>query len=266
MEVATAIGADPAILISTVLKMPGETDKLAGAGGLMGEAVLLEEAKTVDVKVPANAEIIIEGYIDPKEKEKEGTLGEVSGYYLTTPSPTIHVTAISHRKDPLYHAFLPWSLEIDHLLTLVYGLNFIPMMNKQIPSLKGIHFVPGTFGSHIVMSIDKHDIGMIRSALTLALSFPYVKKAVIVDADIDPTNHLEVEWSMATRCQADRDYIIIPAMKGQPIDPSAGEGFVTAKVGIDATRPDRKGFEKVDFPGEVQDNAALFVKKLKEGN
>ena len=265
MELASAVGVDPGILVSTVLKMPGETDKFAGAGGLMGQAVSLDMAQTVDVSVPADSEIIIEGYIDPREEERAGTLGEVSGYYLGFPCPTIHVTAISFLKNPLYQSFLPWSFEIDHLLSMVYGLNFIPRMQKEAPSIKRIHFVPGTFASHVVLSIENDNRGEIRNAMASALSVPHIKKVVMVNEDIDPSDPLAVEWAMATRFQAERDSIILSSMRGQVIDPSGGEGFMTAKLGLDATRPDRDGFEKVDFPSEVRGNVAPLIQKLKGG-
>jgi UbiD family decarboxylase len=87
------------------------------------------------------------------------------------------------------------------------------------------------------MSIDSDNKGEIRRALTLALSFSNIKKAVIVDVDVDPEDNHEVEWAMATRFQGDRDLIIIPDVRGQPIDPSSREGFLTTKIGIDATKP-----------------------------
>ena len=95
MEVAIAVGVDPAILLGTVLKAPKGVDKLANVGGLMGGAVATVRANTVDVEIPAFAEIVLEGYIDPKEGEKGGILGEVSGYYISFPSPSVHITTIS---------------------------------------------------------------------------------------------------------------------------------------------------------------------------
>jgi UbiD family decarboxylase len=112
------------------------------------------------------------------------------------------------------------------------------------------------------MSIDTDNKGEIRRALTLALSFPNIKKAVAVDTDIDPEDLREVEWAMATRFQGDRDLIVIPDLRGQPIDPSARNGFATAKIGIDATRPKKEGFQKVDVPEEVKDRLAPLLKDL----
>lgn len=267
MEVATALGVDPSILFATIQNIPRGTDKFAFAGGLMGEAIATQKAETVDVEVPAYAEIIIEGIIDPRGEENDGTLGEASGYYMAfSSSPTIHVTAVSYRKHPCFQAILPWSLEVDHLVSLFHGLDFIPKMKRDVPNILDVHFVPGTFGSHVVFSIDSENKADIRRALTLALTFTRTKKATAVDADVNPRDHLEVEWAMATRFQADRDLIVIPSLRGQPIDPSTGPGFATSKVGIDATKPNKEAFEKVDFPEDVKDRmSSLIADIVKEG-
>jgi len=264
MEVATVIGVDPALLIAAVFKIPRGMDKLTVAGGLRGEPIPLVKAETVDIDIPAYAEITIEGFIDPKGKEKDGMLGESSGYYMTfSKSPTIHVTTITYRKGAYFHAIIPWSLEVDNLLYLIHGIDFVPKMKREIPTLKRIHLIPGTFGSHVVMSIDTDNKGEIRRALTLALSFSNIKKAVIVDEDVEVEDDHEVEWAMATRFQGDRDLIIIPDVRGQPIDPSSKEGFLTTKIGMDATRPKKEGFEKVDVPVEVKQRLASMLNNLK---
>ena len=266
MEIATVIGVPPAVFIASIFKVPPGIDKLSVAGGLKGEPVETTMADTVDLDIPAHGEIVIEGTIDPRDKEEDGTLGESSGYYMAFgKSPTIHVTGLRHRKGAFYHAVVPWAREVDSLLYLVHGLDFIPKMRKEIPSLRQIHLVPMTFGSHVVMSMATDHKGEIRRALTLALSFTSVKKAVVVDVDVDPQDDQEVEWALATRFQADRDLIVIPELRGQPIDPSSrwtGEGFLTTKMGMDATRPKREGFEKVDVPEEVKRRLSPVLKDL----
>jgi 2,5-furandicarboxylate decarboxylase 1 len=178
-------------------------------------------------------------------------------------SPTIQVNAITYRRGAIYHSIVPWSLEVDNLLCLVHGLDFVPKMKKAFPSLKQIHFIPGTFGSHVVMNIDTDSKAEIRKALTSALSFTNIKKAIVVDEDINPEDHQEVEWALATRFQGDRDLIILPDLRGQPIDPSSKEGFLTTKLGMDATRPKKEGFEKVDVPKEVRSQLNSILKNLK---
>jgi 2,5-furandicarboxylate decarboxylase 1 len=264
MEVATVIGLDPAILIASVFKVPLGTDKLSVAGGLRGKPIPMVKAETVDLDIPA-AEITIEGFIDPKGKEKDGVLGESSGYYMTFPkSPTIHVTAITYQKKACFQAILPWGLEVDNLLSFIHGINFIPKMKKEIPSLQEIHLIPKTFGCHVVMSIKTDDKKEIRRALTFALSFSNIKKAIIVDVDVEVEDSQEVEWAMATRFQGDKDLMIIPNLRGQPIDPSSREGFLTTKIGIDATKPRKEGFEKVDVLKEVKSRLVPILKNLKK--
>jgi 2,5-furandicarboxylate decarboxylase 1 len=264
MEVATVIGVDPAILIASISKIPRGTDKLSVAGGLKGKPIPMVKAETFDIDIPAHGEIVIEGFIDPKGKEKDGTLGESSGYYMTfSKSPTIHVTAITYRKGAYFHAIVPWGLEVDNLLCLIHGIDFVPKMKKEIPSLKRIHLIPGTFGSHVIMSIETDRKGEVRRALNLALSFTNIKKAIMVDEDVDPEDDQEVEWALATRFQGDRDLIVVTDLRGQPIDPSSKEGFLTTKIGMDATRPKKEGFEKVDVPGEVKSRLGSILKNLK---
>ena len=263
MDVATVIGVDPLILISFILKVPPGSDKLSLAGGLRGEPIPVSRTKTMDIDIPAQSEVVIEGYINPRGTEEDGTLGEGSGYYMAfSKSPTVHVTALTLQKRAIYQAIVPWSLEVDNLLYLVHGLDFVPKMKREIPSLRQIYFVPGTFGSHVVMGIETGQKGEVRRALSLALSFPHIKKAVIVDEDVNPEDDQEVEWALATRFQGDKDLIVIPDLRGQPIDPSSKEGFLTTKVGMDATRPKKEGFEKVDVPGEVKQRLAPILRKL----
>ena len=248
MEIAVAVGVDPAALVSSVFKIGRDQDKLEAAGGLSGEPVLLEKCATVDLNFPAQAEVVIEGFIDPRQKERECVLGEVSGYYLPLAGPTIQVMAVTLRPAAMFQALLPQGLEVDHLLTLIHRFNIIPKMKAAFPGLIDLHFVPGTFGSNLVMSTDSDNVGENRRALVMALSFPNVKKAVIVNSDVDPTNYQEVEWAQATRFQPDKDLILIPSLGGQVIDPSTNENMQTAKIGIDATRPLLNGFEKIAFP------------------
>ncbi|NWG02869.1 MAG: UbiD family decarboxylase [Syntrophaceae bacterium] len=264
MEVATVIGVDPAILISFISKVPRGMDKLSVAGGLKGEPIPMMKAETVDVDIPAQAEIVIEGLIDPKGEEKDGMLGESSGYYMTfSKSPSIHVTAITYRRGAYFHAIVPWGLEVDNLLSLIHGIDFVPKMKREIPSLKRIRMIPGTFGSHAIMSIETDQKGEVRRALSLALSFPNIKKVIVVDEDVHPEDDQEVEWALATRFQGDKDLIVLPDLRGQPIDPSSKEGFLTTKIGLDATRPKKEGFEKVDVPTEVKKRLAPMLSKLK---
>jgi len=266
MEIATVIGMDPLIFIASILKAPAGLDKLSIAGGIRGKAVSMVKAENVDLEIPAFAGVLIEGYIDPKGKEEDGVLGESSGYYMGfSKSPTIQVMAITLRKDAIYHAIVPWSLEVDNLLYLVHGLDFVPKMKREIPSIKEIRLIPGTFGAHAVMSLDTENKGEIRRALSLALSFTNIKKVIAVNTDINIQDDQELEWAMATRFQADKDLIVMTNLRGQPIDPSSGDGFLTAKMGLDATKPRPEGFEKVGVPEEMKKRMIPVLQKIVKG-
>jgi 2,5-furandicarboxylate decarboxylase 1 len=266
MEIATAIGLDPLIFIAAILKAPPGVDKLSIAGGIGGKAIPMVKAENVDLEIPAFSEIVIEGFIDPEGREEDGVLGESSGYYMGfSKSPDIQVTAITLRENAIYHAIVPWSLEVDNLLYLVHGLDFIPKMKREIPSIKEVRLIPGTFGSHAVMSMDTDNRGEIRRALSLALSFTNIKKVIAVNTDVNIYDDQEMEWALATRFQADKDLIILTSLRGQPIDPSSGSGFLTAKMGLDATRPRPEGFEKVEVPEEVKKRISPVLQKLTEG-
>ena len=266
MEIATVIGMDPLIFIASILKAPAGLDKLSIAGGIRGKAVPMVKAENVELEIPAFTEILIEGYIDPKGKEEDGVLGESSGYYMGfSKSPTIQVMAITLRKDAIYHAIVPWSLEVDNLLYLVHGLDFVPKMKREIPSIKEIRLIPGTFGAHAVMSLDTENKGEIRRALSLALSFTNIKKVIAVNTDINIQDDQELEWAMATRFQADKDLIVMTNLRGQPIDPSSGDGFLTAKMGLDATKPRPEGFEKVGVPEEMKKRMIPVLQKIVKG-
>ncbi len=266
MEIATVIGMDPLIFIASILKAPTGMDKLSIAGGIRGKAVPMVKAENVDLEIPAFAEVLIEGYIDPKGKEEDGVLGESSGYYMGfSKSPTIQVTAVTFRKSAIYHAIVPWSLEVDNLLYLVHGLDFVPKMKREIPSIREIRLIPGTFGAHAVISLDTENKGEIRRALSLALSFTNIKKVIAVNTDINIQDDRELEWAMATRFQADKDLIVMANLRGQPIDPSSGDGFLTAKMGLDATKPRPEGFEKVGVPEEVKKRIIPVLQKIVKG-
>jgi 2,5-furandicarboxylate decarboxylase 1 len=258
MEISIAIGVDPAILLSSVFKCPPNMDKLCAAGGLIGTPIHLMHAHTVDLEIPAQAEVVIEGVIDPRVTEEKGVLGEVSGYYLAFSSPSITITAVTVRDRPHFQALLPQGNEVDQILTFIHGLNVIPKMKTFFPSILDLHFTPGTFGSHLVMAMDSDKQGEARRALTMALSMQAIKKAVIVNGDVDIRDPLAVEWALATRFQADKDLIVIPGLGGQVLDPSANQDYTTTKIGMDATHPHRDGFEKIDFPEDARKSAMKF--------
>jgi len=263
LDVAIAIGLHPLTLLSAAIWTAG--DKLGIAGGLKGEPLELTRCETVELEVPAEAEIIIEGRIPPGVKDTDGPFGEGTGYYLTYQSPVVEVTAITMRENPIYSVVLPGSLEEHNILSgLTWRLQVLEDIKALAPSVVDLTFVPGTLLSHVVISMKKTNEGEPKRVGLLALMmYPYIKNAIVVDDDVNVDDLREVEWAISTRCQGDRDVIVVHGLAGSPLDPSIRDGL-TAKVCIDATKPlsEATKFEKVKVPEESLKKAREILKKL----
>lgn len=236
LPLAVAVGIDPITFIGAALKASPGTDKLAVAGGLKGRAVEVADAPLTGIPVPANAEFILEGEVDPDDMRPDGPLGEISGYSLAFQgTPTFRVKRIHHRANPIYHALSPASREADLILTIVAEATMDPGLRKAFPAIVDFVFVPGTFGSSMAVRMERTGRAEVRSLLARLLSLPMIKKVVAVGPDVDPENPCQVEWSIATRCRPAEDVIILSDLRGQPIDPSTGPGYATSKIAFDAT-------------------------------
>ncbi|MBI2917524.1 MAG: UbiD family decarboxylase [Chloroflexi bacterium] len=244
LEIAIAIGGDPVIPIASQWRAPYGVDELGLAGALRREPVPLVKCRTVDLEVPANAEIVIEGRIPPGVREMEGPFGEAAGYYTpASPKPVVEVSAITHRRAPIFHAVLcgPPTLE-SHLLTeLISEATHYRTLKADFAGVKAVH--QPTWGVAFV-SMRQHTRQEARSVLAALLSKSEIKMGVVVDDDIDVFSLDKVLWAIATRSQPDKDTVIMPAMPHSGLDPSS-DGGVSAKMGIDATRPFGQPFAEV---------------------
>jgi 2,5-furandicarboxylate decarboxylase 1 len=263
LEVAIAIGVDPAILVACYSPLPlPYFDKLALVGGLRGEPLEVVSGETMDLEVPANAMFIIEGKIPPGVRELDGPFGETSGYYTPIISPVIEITAITHQREPIYAVFQPFSLDDRVFTRMVLERQLWGLLKRMIPSLKELDFSP--HDDFLIMSMERKNEWEPREALYHALTLlMHVKYAIVVDEDVDVHNPMEVKWALAGRCQPDKGLVLITDVQGNPLDPSIKEGGIRSKLGIDATKPlDRaERFERVAVPEEAADKAAEVLKK-----
>jgi 2,5-furandicarboxylate decarboxylase 1 len=263
MPVAVAVGVDPLTFACFALRGAAGADKLAVAGGLRGQAVEVVDGPLTGIPVPARAEFLLEGEVDPTDERPDGPLGEVGGYSLVFPStPTFRVRRISHRSSPLYHVLLPIGPEGDLLLSVVSEANVAPRVRSLFPFVREIHHVPGTCGASLVVRLERAPRELIRSALLQFLTLGVAKKVVAVAEDVDPADLAKVEWAITTRCQPDRDAIILSDLKAPPIDPSCPEPFRTAKIAIDATGYERLGGRR---PAEIAPEALAKARTLLAG-
>jgi 2,5-furandicarboxylate decarboxylase 1 len=250
LEIAVCIGVDPAIEIAAAAKVPFDEYELASS--LRGRPVELVNCETVDLQVPATAEIVIEGRILPEVREKESPFAEYLGYYSTVQeNPIVEVIAVTHRNDPIYRTIVGASME--HVV-LGNVLPREPMLYEYVkhvvPTVSKVKLTPQSGGHHAIISIEQKNEGEARNAILAALtSHINIKHVVVVDKDIDIDDVRDVEWAIATRFQGDQDIIVIPGAMGIASDPSSRKG-VTAKVGIDATKPlnaSPEDFERVRY-------------------
>jgi 2,5-furandicarboxylate decarboxylase 1 len=246
LPVAIAIGVHVFEHMAAAYKAPAGVNEMEIAGGLRGEPTRLVRAKTVDVMVPANAEIVLEGELLPNGwTADEGPFGEFAGMQGDLKrNPLLRVNAITHRRNPIFYALqMPWENDwLNGPATEAACARVLGLAGVQVAAVRATE--GGCCGWSVVVSIKKR-AGEGRNALAALLSLPVVKQAIVTDDDIDIYNSDEVEWAVTFRCQADKDIIILSGMKGKHVDPSVrpwdlkpGELPTTAKFGIDATIPE----------------------------
>jgi 2,5-furandicarboxylate decarboxylase 1 len=238
---------------------------------LRGEPVEVVKCSTVDLEIPAHAEFVLEGKIIPGERQPEGPFGESTGYYFSNRSPVAKITAITHRKDAIYQALVPFSGEDEVLLNVGWEMNHLPELQKVYPFVKTVHFTNILLVA--IVQIRKTADGDPRKIIEELWSNPLMKIVIVVDEDINPYDVEEVNWAVATRVQPATDVVIKEGMPGLSIDPSAGRQQVTrefailanetSKIGVDATKPmgDLATYERTDVTDEVKTKIGPIIRK-----
>ena len=271
MEVAIILGYDYELLLaSQISSNTYGVDKYQVDSALRGEALELVKCHTVDLEVPAYAEIVIEGIMPPNKRRMEGPFGELMGYYGGVGQhPVVEVKCILHRNNPIFQTAFPCREE--HLSNGLIREMELYASVKNLVKVKDVNVtVSGGCRFHAVVSIDKRNEGDGKSAIIGALaSSKDVKHVMVVDEDVDIYSHDDVEWAFATRVQASRDLVIIPGALGSGLEPSHGVLGVTDKLGIDATKPlgeEAKKFERAKIPGFDRLDIQKYFPGMKGGN
>src|SRR5581483_3748501 len=249
--VAIALGTDPSIGLCSVAKIPYGVDELAVAGALRGEPVPVVRARTVDLMVPAYAEIVIEGMVRANETEWEGPFGEFTGYMgPRSQSFVIDVTAITHRDQPIFQGFLSQMPPSESSTIRGYGREAAirrHLLDLKLP-VKDVHLLhAGGASNYLAISIRKEYPGQAQQVMfgAWAVDPTLGKLTVIVDDDIDVRDPFMVNWALAFRVQPQKDTFIAPDTVAGRLDPSqAAEEVpqqdasrrVSSKIGIDATK------------------------------
>lgn len=256
LEVAVALGGDPATIYSGSAPLPPGVDELVFAGFLRGKAVELVRCKTVDLAVPAQTEIVLEGYVDPDERRPEGPFGDHTGYYsLAEDYPVLHLTCITHRRQPIYPTIIVGRppMEDDYLGKATERL-FLPLIKMVVPEVVDINMpVEGVFHNLVLVSVRKRYPGQARKvayALWGMGQMMFAKTIIVVDHDVDVQNPSEVAWRVTNNIDPRRDVFFVDG----PLDALDHAGVLPnygSKMGIDATRkrPD-EGFTR-PWPDDI---------------
>jgi len=240
--VAVALGTDPATLLAAVTPIPDSLSEYAFSGLLRGKKTELVKCISNDLMVPANAEIVLEGYIEPGSSAPEGPFGDHTGYYNEVETfPVFTITHITHRDNPIYHSTYT-GRPPDEPAILGVALNevFVPLLQKQYPEIIDFYLPPeGCSYRLAVVSMKKQYPGHAKRVMmgvwSFLRQFMYTKMIIVVDEDINIRDWKDVIWAMTTRMDPARDTTII---ENTPIDyldfasPVAGLG---SKIGFDAT-------------------------------
>jgi 2,5-furandicarboxylate decarboxylase 1 len=234
LPAAFAIGVHPAIALGCLAIGSIDEDERAIMGGLLGEPLELVKCETSDVLVPAHAEMILEGEILPHERTAEGPFGEFTGYSLgERQREVLKVRAITHRRDAIFQDITVGHLDHLMLSTTPIEANLYRAVRAMVPTVKAVR-VPAPFTCYV--SIEQRISGQGKNAILAALGADlYMKRVVVVDHDVDILSDRQVNWAIATRCQPDRDIVIVSNARGSDLDPSTKEDGNTAKWGVDAT-------------------------------
>jgi 4-hydroxy-3-polyprenylbenzoate decarboxylase len=265
VEVGVAIGADPAVCFAGTLPLPEGIDEMLVAGFIRKKPVELVKCETVEVEVPAAAEIVLEGYVDAEELRREGPFGDHTGFYsLADDYPVFHLTCLTRRASPVYHTTIVGRppMEDCHMGAAIEQV-FLPVMRKQLPEVVDFHLpFEGIFHNLALVSIDKQYPGHARKVMHAlwGLGQAMVSKViVVVDADVNIRDYSELTWKALNHIDPERDieFVLGPV---ETLDHASRLPKYGSKMGVDGTRKwPEEGFTR-PWPDEIVMDEA--VKRL----
>ena len=269
IEVAVVIGADPATTFSAVAPVPEGMDKYLFSGIVRKKGIRLVNCTTVDLEVPATAEIVLEGYVDPDDMQVEGPFGDHTGYYTPPePYPSFNLTCISMRKNPIYLTTVVGKpiLE-DAYIGQVIERSFLPLIQMFQPEVVDFSMPPAAwFQGLAIISIKKRYPGQAKKVM-MGLwgmgQLSLTKMFITVDHDINVHDMDEVLWAVTTRTDPKRDLMLIENAPTDTLDPSSPLLNLGSKVGIDATTKwHQEGFNRdIQILASVDEKTQIHVSK-----
>ena len=265
LRVVIVIGVHPAINIAAAYQASYGIDEMHIANTILNGNLLLDINKYSQLLIPAMSEIVLEGKILHDKTQEEWMVEMLKTYDFRRQQPIFELEKIRFRDNAIFHDILPGYSEHRLLMGLPVESKMLDQVKNVIPSTSQVLLTDG--GSNwltAVIQIKKRVEGESKNALLAAFAaHPSLKIAIVVDEDIDPTNSVEVEYAISTRCQADKDMIVIQNAKGSSLDPSSDQiNLLTTKLGIDATATllkVKERFEIAKIPGEENLNLLEYL-------
>lgn len=257
LEVAVAIGADPLATYVATAPLPYGLDEMLFAGFLRRKGVEMVKCKTINLEVPATAEIVLEGHVDPQEMRMEGPFGDHTGYYSPPDLyPVFHLNCVTHRKNPIYAATVVGKPPMeDCFLGKATERIFLPIIRFQLPEVKDINMpLEGVFHNCVIVSIKKSYPGQARkvmNALWGGGQLMFSKFIIVVEDDVEVHNLREVAWKVFGNVDPERDTVL---SKGpiDVLDHASSTPIFGYKMGIDATKKTKEEGYLREWPQEIK--------------
>lgn len=239
LPVAMVIGSHPLVMLAASARLPFGADERHVAGGLLGAPLQVVRTPRHGIAVPAGAEIVLEGEIDPAAKVEEGPFGEFTGYSSNrSTNNLLRVESLMRRRDAMLVDVMGGNAA-DHLnlARIPREAEMVEKLKQRFPSVTALHYPNSGTHFHAYVALRQLRDGEARQVMLGLLGWdPYLKTVVAVDADVDVTRDEHVLWALATHFQPHRDLMVIEGLPGSALDPSASGAGTTSRMGLDATR------------------------------
>ena len=267
LPVAMVLGAHPLFMLAASARVPYDVDEREIAGGLLGEGLEVVRTPVHGLRVPASAEYVLEGVIDPRHRAEEGPFGEFSGYSSDRSTHNrMDVEAVLQRRDALWVDVVGGdSDEHLNLARVPREAEMIERLKARFPCVVDVHYPRSGTHFHCYLSVHQRRAGEARQAMLGLLGWdPYLKSVIAVDDDVDITDDSEVLWALATRFQPAEDIVMLERLPGSALDPSSTPDGSTSRMGLDATRGPAFSGTRIRISDGARANASRLLSSLLE--
>lgn len=268
LPVAMVVGAHPLFMLAAAARVPFGTDERHVAGGLFGAPLQCVRTPRHGILVPAHAEFVLEGVIDPQAKVEEGPFGEFTGYSSNrSTNHLLRVQTLMHRKDAMLVDVVGGnSAEHLNLGRVPRESEMVTKLKDRFPSVTAVHYPSSGTHFHAYVALKQARDGEARQVMLGLLGWdPYLKTVIAVDEDVDVTRDEEVLWALAAHFQPHRDILVIDGLPGSALDPSATASGTTSRMGLDATRGMNFEGVRATIAAASTERAAALLERLGPG-